>query len=308
MYLCSMSKRIEALKKNDLIRFVAPAKAIDAKLVENAKTFFEEYGFRVAIGKHTLKQFSYLSGSDSQRLEDMQEALDDPDCKAILCVRGGYGSIRIVDKINWAGFIQQPKWLIGFSDITVFHHQIQLYGLPSIHASMPLNFMDNTPLALSSLLRAFKGQKIEYSYNAHDSYFKPGLAKGRLVGGNLAIVHALLGTSKRLDFNGSILFLEDVGEYIYALDRMLYSLELAGVFDEISGLIIGGMTNISDTNPPLGYDLVDIIREKTWFRSFPVCMNFPAGHIDDNRALVLGEPAILEVGDMVRFEQTRELI
>ena len=298
-----MITSLPALQTRDLIRIVAPAKAIEESCVLFAKSFLENQGFRVKIGRHTLGRFSYLSGTDAERMHDLQEALDDPECKAILCARGGYGSIRIVDKINWAGFIREPKWLIGFSDITIFHNHIQSLGFPSLHATMPLNFEQNTPAALQSLLDALRGNSLRYSYELDGFYNQKGRAEGTLIGGNLAVLHALIGTPKAPEFRDAILFIEDIGEYLYALDRMLYSLELAGVFDKISGLVIGGLTNISDTKPPLGYSLEEIIKEKTWFRGIPVCMNFPAGHIDDNRALILGASATLVVQDEVILQQ-----
>jgi muramoyltetrapeptide carboxypeptidase len=298
-----MHQRIPFLQPNDLIRIVAPAKAIEAEYVEFAQDFLEKNGFRVLVGKHTLGRWNYLSGTDAERMHDMQEALDDPECNAILCARGGYGSVRILEKLNWAGFLREPKWLIGFSDITFFHNHIQSCDLPSIHATMPLNFKENTSESLTSLLNSLTGNSRIYDYPAENGYFKTGSAEGRLVGGNLAVLHALMGTPKQPEFRDAILFIEDIGEYLYAIDRMLYTLELAGVFDKISGLIVGGMTNISDSNPPLGFTLEEIIKEKNWYRSFPVCMNFPAGHIDDNRALVFGEMARLEVGERVVFRQ-----
>jgi muramoyltetrapeptide carboxypeptidase len=298
-----LNQPVPYLKLGDLIRIIAPAKAIEAEFVAFAQEFLEKNGFRVLVGAHTLGRWNYLSGTDAERMSDMQEALDDPECKAILCARGGYGSVRILEKLNWAGFLREPKWLVGFSDITFFHNHIQSCDLPSIHATMPLNFKENTEESLNSLVDVLTGKPRVYQYQAEDGYFKPGQAEGTLVGGNLAVLHALMGTPKQPEFRGAILFIEDIGEYLYAIDRMLHSLELAGVFDKISGLIIGGMTNISDTNPPLGFTLEEIIKEKTWYRSFPVCMNFPAGHIDDNRALVFGEMAKLEVGEDVIFRQ-----
>ena len=298
-----MSPSITFLKEGDLIRFVSPAKAIEAEFVEFAQEFLEKNGFRVLVGKHALGRWNYLSGTDAQLMSDMQEALDDPECKAILCARGGYGSVRILEKLNWAGFLREPKWLVGFSDITFFHNHIQACNLPSIHATMPLNFKENTAESLNSLVDALSGKPRIYEYPATNGYFKPGQAAGTLVGGNLAVLHALMGTPKKPEFRDAILFIEDIGEYLYAIDRMLYTLELAGVFDKISGLIVGCMTNISDSNPPLGFTLEEIIKEKTWYRSFPVCMNFPAGHIDDNRALVFGDLAKLEVEEDVIFRQ-----
>ena len=301
--MMSLKQAIPYLQSGDLIRIIAPAKAIEAEFVEFAKEFLEKNGFRVLVGKHTLGRWNYLSGTDAERMADMQEALDDPECKAILCARGGYGSVRILEKLNWAGFLREPKWLVGFSDITFFHNHIQACDLPSIHATMPLNFKENTAESLNSLIDALTGNPRIYQYPAENAYFKKGKAEGKLVGGNLAVLHALMGTTKQPEFRDAILFIEDIGEYLYAIDRMLYTLELAGVFDKISGLIVGGMTNISDSNPPLGFTLEEIIKEKSWYRSFPVCMNFPAGHIDDNCALVFGEMAKLEVGERVIFWQ-----
>lgn len=299
----TVKQTISHLKLGDLIRIIAPAKAIEAEFVEFAQDFLEKNGFRVIVGKYSIGRWNYLSGTDAERMHDMQEALDDPECKAILCARGGYGSVRILEKLNWAGFLRGPKWLVGFSDITFFHNHIQSCNLPSIHATMPLNFKENTSESLNSLLDSLTGNSRVYEYPAENAYFKKGSAEGRLVGGNLAVLHALMGTPKQPEFRDAILFIEDIGEYLYAIDRMLYTLELAGVFDKLSGLIVGGMTNISDTNPPLGFTLEEIIKEKTWYRSFPVCMNFPAGHIDDNRALVFGEIARLKVGERVIFRQ-----
>jgi len=302
-YICQMIKSIPYSNKGDLIRIIAPAKAIEAEFVEYAQLFFEQHGYLVKIGANCLGRWNYFSGTDAERLQDMQEALDDPNCIAILCARGGYGSVRILDKLNWAGFLRDPKWLIGFSDITYFHNHIQTFGLPSIHATMPLNFQENTDEALHSLLFAMQGKPRSWEFPAIDGFFKKGTANGVLVGGNLAIIHALMGTPKQPDFQDTILFIEDVGEYLYAIDRMLQTLELAGIFDTITGLIVGGMTNLSDSNPPLGFSLPELIKEKTWFRNFPVCMNFPAGHIEDNRALVFGEMAHLTVDEVVVFEQ-----
>jgi len=298
-----MLHTIKHLQPNDLIRIVAPAKAIEAEIVEFAVDYLQEKGFRVKLGTHTFGRWNYLSGTDAERIKDMQDALDDLECKAILCARGGYGSARIVEKLNWAGFLRDPKWLIGFSDITFFHNHIQSFDLPSIHATMPLNFKENTEESLNSLLDAITGKPRFYQYSATKGYFQSGKAEGVLVGGNLAVLQALMGTPKQPEFRGAILFIEDIGEHLYTIDRMLHNLEFAGVFDKISGLIIGGMTNISDTDPPLGFSLDELIKEKTWYRSFPVCMNFPAGHIHDNLAIVFGEMAKLTVGEKVIFEQ-----
>lgn len=291
------------LQKGDRIRIVAPAKAIDSILVEYAQKYLEENGFEVVIGKHTTGRWNYFSGTDDERQLDFQEALDDEDCKAILCARGGYGCVRIFDRINWAGFLRSPKWVIGFSDVTVFHHRIQAFELPSIHATMPLNFQANTPEALNSLLKALEGKENTYQF-ASSINNKSGKATGNVIGGNLSIVYSLLGTKDRLDCSGNILFLEDLAEQLYAVDRMFFALEKAGVFEQISGLIIGGMTDMKDTNPPTNFTIYDIILEKLRYRKIPICFDFPAGHINDNRTLILGKNATLDVTEeLVVFMQ-----
>jgi muramoyltetrapeptide carboxypeptidase len=217
-----MATEIPYLKPGDLIRIVSPAKAIEHELLTHAKHVLEALGFRVKIGKNAGNRWNYFSGTDSDRLADMQEAIDDPECKAILCARGGYGCVRIVDLINWAGFLRAPKWMIGFSDVTVFHHHIQRFNIPSIHATMPLNFKENTQEALNSLVAAISGTKNEYRWQTNTS--KSGEVEGKVIGGNLSIVYSLLGTDDQLYFENSILFIEDLGEQLYALDRMIHSL------------------------------------------------------------------------------------
>jgi len=291
-----MVQDISFLQKGDLVRIVSPAKAIDADLLTNAKNELEQHGYRVIIGQHATGRWNYFSGTDEERKADMQEALDDIECKAILCARGGYGSVRIVDRLNWAGFLRNPKWIIGFSDITVFHHRIQRFGLPSVHATMPLNFKENTPEALDSIFTAIEGGTNHYRFQT-ESFSKKGEAEGRVIGGNLSIVYSLLGTDDRLSYDGVILFIEDLSEQLYAFDRMWHSIEKAGILDQISGLIIGGMTGFKDTDPPTGLSIENIIMDKMSYRNIPVCFGFPAGHINDNRAMVFGKTARLIVGE-----------
>lgn len=291
-----MNQDIPFLQKGDLIRIVSPAKAIDTDLLLNAQNELEKRGYRVKIGQHAGGRWNYFSGTDEERMADMQEALDDVECKAILCARGGYGSVRIVDSLNWAGFLRDPKWIIGFSDITVFHHRVQRFGLPSVHATMPLNFKENTLAALDSIFTGIEGETNHYRFQT-DNSSKKGSAEGDVVGGNLSIVYSLLGTDDRISYDGSILFIEDLSEQLYAFDRMWHSIEKAGILDQISGLIIGGMTGFKDTDPPTGFSVESIILNKMSYRNIPVCFGFPAGHINDNRAIVFGKKARLTVGE-----------
>lgn len=294
---------IPYLKAGDLIRIVAPAKAIDGELIDAAVQWLQENGFVTKVGTHAKGRHHYFAGTDEERMKDMQEALDDEHCKAIWCARGGYGSVRIVNQLNWAGFLRDPKWLIGFSDITVFHHRIQKFDLPSIHATMPLNLGENSTEAKESLLCALQGKPNTYEWQGTE-WDKHGCASGELIGGNLSIVYSMLGTSDRLDFQGKLLFIEDLSEQLYALDRMWHALEMHGALDAIAGLVVGGMTGMKDTDPATGFSVEQLILDKFRYRKIPVCFHFPAGHIDDNRALIFGKQATLDVQEnFVRFSQ-----
>ena len=283
-----MKNQIDALKKGDEILILAPAKAIDVNCVLFAKTLLEKEGYRVSISKNCTNRYHYFSGTEAERLLDFQEAIDNPSIKAVLCARGGYGCVQIVDKIQWASFLRHPKWIIGFSDITVLHQRIQNLELPSIHGTMPLNFSSNSRETFSTLFKSLRKEpyQIQSKYNANN---KLGKATGKLIGGNLSIVYSLLGTNDQVNFEGALLFIEDVDEQLYSIDRMFYALNKAGVLDQISGLIVGGMTGLKDTNPPIGMSLEEIVVSHFQYKKTPVCFGFPAGHLDDNRALVFGE-------------------
>jgi muramoyltetrapeptide carboxypeptidase len=280
----------------DLIYITAPAKITDPKTVLFAKEYLEKHGFNVLVSAHCFGNHHYFSGTEEERLSDLQFGIDHPDVRAILCARGGYGSIRILDRINWANVLLEPKWVIGFSDITVFHHRLQKLGIQSIHATMPISFQKNTDEALVTLLESITGKFTPYVLPPNKSN-KIGKATGNLIGGNLSIVYSMLGTNDQYDFENSILFLEDVGEPYYQVERMIFALSKAGVFEKIKGLIIGGMTDLEDTVPPLGRSIEEIILEQLQFSNMPVIFNFPSGHIDDNRALVFGKRTQICVND-----------
>ena len=283
-----MKNTIPSLKKGDLIYITAPAKAIEKEYILFAKGFFEKQGFRVLISEHCLGAFNYFSGTDAERLADLQFGIDNPEVKAIFCARGGYGCIRIVDQIQWASMLREPKWLIGFSDITIFHQRLQRFELPSIHGTMPFNFEKNSPEALETLLKALMGEKYSISC-ANDKFNKLGTVQGKLVGGNLSILYSLLGTDDQIDYSDTILFIEDLAEHLYHIDRMLFAFEKAGVFNKIKGLIVGGMTDLQDTDTPFGQTIEEIILSHFKYRKIPIGFNFPSGHIPDNRSLVLGK-------------------
>ncbi|MCJ8290584.1 MAG: LD-carboxypeptidase [Crocinitomicaceae bacterium] len=275
-----------SLQKGDLIAIVAPAKSIEREHVLFAKAFFEKEGFRVEISKNCLGEHHYFSGDEAQRLIDFQSALDNPEVKAIICARGGYGCVQLLDRIQWAAQLREPKWIVGFSDVTYLHQRMQRHEIASIHGTMPLNFQQNSEEALSTLIGCLMGKPSEISWKPNE-YNRLGTATGTLVGGNLSILYALLGTDDQIDFENSILYIEDVGEPIYAIDRMFYAFSKAGIFDKIKGLIVGGMTNLSDTAVPFGKCYEEVILSHFDYRKIPIAFNLPAGHIDDNRALIL---------------------
>ena len=291
---------IPPLKKGDTIAIVAPAKAIEKEHIDFAVDFFEQHGYKVLVGKNCLNQYHYFAGTDEERLSDFQEALDNPEIKAIICARGGYGCVRIVDEIQWASLLNHPKWIVGFSDVTVFHQRINILGLPSIHGTMPLNFKENSSEALTTLLQHLEGNHQAISISSHPMNIQ-GKAEGTLIGGNLSILYSLLGTDDEVNFQDAILFIEDLAEQLYHLDRMLFAFKKAGVFSQIKGLIIGGMTDMKDTAIPFGKSLEEIIVEHIKPFNIPLVFNFPAGHINDNRALVFGKEIRLEVEENVEI-------
>lgn len=291
-----MLKTIPYLKAGDTVGICAPAKAIDQELVDHAATFLSENGFNVKITPHCSGRHNYFSGTIEERLSDFQVLLDDPEVKAIWCARGGYGTVQILDLINWASFIRDPKWILGFSDITFLHGKLNRIGYPSIHCTMPLNVPTNSEEAKETLLKSLQGEPFSITCGP-TAFNRRGSAKTCVVGGNLSILQAIVGTDDQPDFEGKILFIEDLSEHLYAIDRILHTLRKAGVFDGIKGLIVGGMTEMKDTDPGFGMGMEQLILEHFPYRKIPIAFDFPAGHIDDNRAIVFERPASFEVNE-----------
>jgi muramoyltetrapeptide carboxypeptidase len=291
-----MNIPIPSIQKGDLIYITAPAKSIEAAYVTFAKNYFEAKGYNVLISQNCLGEFNYFSGTDEERTADFQFGLDHPDVKAILCARGGYGCIRILDRLQWAGILREPKWIIGFSDVTIFHQRMQRYGLQSIHATMPLNFQDNSKESFETLEKAWKNESYSIVTD-FSTYNKFGESEGKLVGGNLSILYSLLGTDDEINFEDSILFIEDLAEQIYHIDRMLFAFKKAGVLNKIKGLIVGGMTDIKDTAIPFGKTIEEVILEQFQYTNIPITFQFPAGHIADNRALTFGRKVKFNVSN-----------
>lgn len=285
------------LTKGDSIGIVCSSGHLDFSKTIIVKQTLENWGFHVILGKTVGSGHGYFSETDENRLADLQEHLDNPEIKAIIMGRGGYGLSRIIDAIDFTKFKENPKWINGFSDITVLHSHINnQLNIATIHGPMCSAFQEiNTDSAhLLSLKQAFLNERIHYPIpmNEHN---KPGNAKGILIGGNLAILAHLTGSVSELKTKGKILFIEDVDEYLYNIDRMLLNLKRAGFLDKIIGLICGEFSEIKDTDRPFGQSLYEIILDKVKEYNIPVCFNFPAGHIDNNYALCLGKSYEFEV-------------
>lgn len=287
----------------DTIALVSPAKAIESSYIEFARSYLEQHGFNVLVGANAAKEYRYFSGTDMDRASDLQWAIDHPDVKAIICNRGGYGAIRLFDLVNWANLLREPKWILGFSDITNFHCLGLKLGIETVHSSMPLNFQENSPESLESILNVLHGKQNEYIWNTHPSN-KAGMATGNVVGGNLSILYSLLGTPYSPNYENAILFIEDIGEQVYHLDRMLWAFKFVGVFDRIAGLIVGGMTDMKDTATATQWTVDELILEHTKYHSFPIAFEAPVGHITDNRAFICGREATFAVTENhISFKQ-----
>ncbi len=279
------------LKRGDTLSIVAPAGAIKNKaVILKAVKLAESWGLHVVLGAHLFGHDFSFSGTDAERTEDLQKALDNPAVKAVWCARGGYGTVRIVDHLNFTEFKKHPKWLIGYSDITVLHSHLHNLGYETLHAMMPLNMKvkeEERLKTVKTFKKALFGKHLKYTITASPRN-RLGEAQGQLVGGNLSILQSLLGSDSSIHTAGKILFFEDVEEYLYSIDRMVYALKRSGYFNRIKGIIVGEMTDLKKNSNPFGRRVEDIILEATKNARFPVLFNFPAGHEADNRALILG--------------------
>ncbi|WP_144890177.1 S66 peptidase family protein [Flavobacterium tiangeerense] len=292
------------LQKGDTIALVATArKNIDDNL-KPAIDLLHSWGLEVVIGKTIGLDNNQLAGTDEQRAADFQAQLDNPNIKAIWCVKGGYGTVRMVDLLDFTNFKKNPKWIVGFSDVTVLHSHLNTLGYQSLHAIMPLTAPRATPQAVESLRKALFGEKLSYAVTPF-SKNKLGKATGQLVGGNLSILYSLFGSTSAIDCSDKILFIEDLDEYLYHIDRMMMNLKRNGCLESIKGIVVGSMTKMKDNDIPWGKNAIEIIEDVTQKYSIPILYNFPAGHIQDNRALILGSKVTLDVqekGGTLTFE------
>lgn len=296
-----MSKIPDYLSKGDTIGIVCPSGFLQADKAATCIRVLKEWGYKVKVGKTLGNQFHYFAGTDEERRQDLQEMLDNPEIKAILCGRGGYGMSRIIDSLNFTKFRKSPKWIIGYSDITLLHaHLYTKFNIASFHSPMAAAFNDGEYANeyIQTLRKGLKGNRLSYKSSGH-SFNRPGKASGELIGGNLSLVAHMIGSASAYQTKGKILFLEDVGEYIYNIDRMLIQLERSGMFNQLAGLIIGGFTEMKDTLVPFGATVEEIIQERIAKYSFPVCFGFPVSHATENYPLKVGVKHELVVGNKV---------
>ncbi len=287
------------LQQGAVIGITCPSGYVSAERIQYATTVLERWGYKVKVGKTVGNEFHYFSGTDAERHADLQAMMDDPAVDAILMGRGGYGMSRIIDRLDLTAFKARPKWICGFSDITVLHsHIVATTGIATLHSPMCGAFKPETENEdyLLSLKRALAGDAERYVVPAA-TYNRSGVARGVLTGGNLSLLVHMIGTVSDVDTKGKILFLEDLGEHLYHIDRMLLQLKRAGKLDGLAGLVLGGFTDLQDTDRPFGQTIEEIIRDKVKEYDYPVCFNFPSGHQEVNYTLALGVVHTLTVNE-----------
>lgn len=283
------------LKIDDQIRIISPSGCINPEYVDGAIKELTDWGLHVSEGKFARAKYGRFAGTTEQRIEDLQLAFDDPTVKAILCSRGGYGISQIIDKIDFSNFIKFPKWLIGFSDITILHNAITNNGVASLHSIMAKHLTERTSNdePVQQLKNILFGELPTYSILPH-TLNKYGKSSGKLIGGNLSVLMGLRGSQFDLDYSNAILFIEDIDEKPYKIDRMIQNLRFSGVFSKLSGLIVGQFSDCEE-DPEMKQSILEIISFAIKEYDFPVCFNFPAGHVEYNLPLILGTNIQLDV-------------
>ncbi|MCC7501718.1 MAG: LD-carboxypeptidase [Flavobacteriales bacterium] len=300
-----------ALRPGDTIAIIPTARAITVEELRNGIALAESWGLKVKLGAGIGHKHFQQAGTALERAADLQAAIQDPAVKAIWCARGGYGTVRLMEHIDLTPLLKDPKWIVGFSDVTVLHNALHNLGISTLHAQMPHNIGVKTAECVETLRRALFGELLQIEATGsgpratgsisdneqRTTDNRPGNCEAELIGGNLSLLYALRGTPYDIDPRGKILFIEDLDELLYHMDRIVMNLQLAGWFNELAGLMVGGMADMHDRNPadPFGQSAEAIIAQAVAPYTYPVCYGFPAGHIPDNRALVLGQKVKLNV-------------
>ncbi|WP_411766000.1 S66 peptidase family protein [Winogradskyella sp. A3E31] len=297
--MASTSIQPPYLKAGDTVAIVAPSGILKNRQreLQQAVDLLKEWGLVPQVGKHVFSTDDHFAGTDDERCEDLQNAMDDPKISAIWCARGGYGTVRILDKLDYTKFKKKPKWLIGYSDVTALHNQLHNEGFQSLHALMCVSLtkdLNDVASSISTFKSALFGQSENYTLEGSD-YNRTGVAKGELVGGNLTILHTMLGSDTSIDVSGKILFIEEIGEYKYHIDRMLQSLKRAGYFENCAGVLVGDMSKLRKNTTLWGSSVEQLVLDALSEYDFPIAFNMPAGHEKENKALVLGKSIELKV-------------
>lgn len=279
------------LKKGDEVILIATARKISFDELQPAITILKSYGLNVILGKHIFDIDNQFAGNDLERKTDLQWALNHKTAKAIIIARGGYGSVRLIENLDFSEIKKHPKWLVGYSDVTVLHSALHNEGIATLHATMPLNFTKNED-ATKSLFDALFGNLLETRIDKHLCN-KDGNVSAEIVGGNLSLIYSLSGTTFDINTDGKILFIEDLDEYLYHIDRMMMQLKLSGKLKNLAGLIVGGMSDMKDNQIPFGKTAIEIISDAVMGYKYPVCFDFPAGHVDRNLSIYFGKKANL---------------
>jgi muramoyltetrapeptide carboxypeptidase len=284
------------LSEGDEVAIISPSYFIDENLLSEAIIFLENWGLKVRLGKNAAKRKGPFAGSDKERLYDLQETTNDQNVKAVFCSRGGYGLLKIIDKVDFSVLKSNPKWYSGFSDITVLHTWLnEVCGVMSVHSDMPLNFKnrEKSTNTFISLKKALFGDPVIHEWSGN--FYKPADVTGEMTGGNLSLLYSLSGTRAEITTKGKIIFIEEVGEAYYHLDRMLTSLKLSGKFEDLAALVIGGINKIEESKIPWGKNVEETVLGIVSEFNYPVLFNFPAGHISDNRAFYIGKQATIKI-------------
>lgn len=292
------------LQPGDCVALVATARAVDFSAVEKASHLFQSWGLSVTYNDRLFHTEHQFAGTDYARATQLQSFIDDPNINMICCLRGGYGTARITDKVDFSTLLRQPKWITGFSDVTVLHAHLAKLGVASLHCQMPVLFNQQYPTATESIYQALFHGEVHYSFKAHPLNNK-GTTNATLIGGNLSVLHTLISTPDEMSYHDKLLFIEDLDEYLYHIDRMMVHFKRTGKLGRLKGLIVGHMSDMNDNKIPFGKTAYEIIQEHVSEYDFPVVFDFPAGHLPDNRALIFGVPAKLTArAEEVTFSQS----